>query len=145
MSGDTQYAGFARGPFGAFVGVCTAFFWCGDGVQCLTGRMPGKLRVVQPGSSAERHPPPGGGSGTSSGDHGRTGFRHRTRLPASRNDIFLIRLKPAGLLLSLPPKKVDKESASSRFRLVESRSFSPAFSRQNTTFPERLSRAQQAG
>ncbi|WP_298063839.1 hypothetical protein [uncultured Rikenella sp.] len=31
---------------------------------------------------------------------------------------FLIRLKPAGLLLSLPPKKVDKESASSRFRLV---------------------------
>ncbi|WP_298064215.1 hypothetical protein [uncultured Rikenella sp.] len=81
---------------------------------------------------------------------------------------FLSRLKPAGLLLSLPPKKVDKEpaqqpsaielarmaeapegrrsqSASSRFRLVESRSFSPAFSRQNTTFPERLSRAQQAG
>ncbi len=34
------------------------------------------------------------GSGASSGEYGQTGFRHRIRPPASRNDTFLLSLMP---------------------------------------------------
>ncbi len=72
------------------------------------------MGLLRPGSSAERH------------------FFLAT---SSRQGFFFIALLPGGHFLSWVTKKGSKEVTGNRFRLVKSRSFSPAFSSQNTTFP----------